>query len=158
MNALLIQEIIAGLESTSPFIEPKFFYDELGSKLFEVITLLEEYYPTRVEKSIMQLYTHEIAQAANKCDALVDLGAGNCEKASELFDSIKPKKYRALDISQDFLELALMDLQKRYPEIKMDSQICGTIGESIITAASSTSCASVRPVSSASWPLTAMAE
>jgi dimethylhistidine N-methyltransferase len=124
MNALLIQEIIAGLESTSPFIEPKFFYDELGSKLFEVITLLEEYYPTRVEKSIMQLYTHEIAQAANKCDALVDLGAGNCEKASELFDSIKPKKYRALDISQDFLELALMDLQKRYPEIKMDSQIC----------------------------------
>ena len=57
-------------------------------------------------------------------DALVDLGAGNCEKASELFDSIKPKKYRALDISQEFLELALMDLQKRYPEIKMDAQIC----------------------------------
>ena len=124
MSSPLIQEVIAGLESTPPFIAPKFFYDELGSKLFEAITLLEEYYPTRVEKSIMQLYTHEIAQAVKNCDALVDLGAGNCEKASELFDSIKPKKYRALDISQEFLELALMDLQKRYPEIKMDAQIC----------------------------------
>ena len=124
MNSALIQEVITGLESTPPFIAPKFFYDELGSKLFEAITLLEEYYPTKVEKSIIQLYTHEIAQAAINCDALVDLGAGNCKKASELFDSIKPKKYRALDISQEFLELALMDLQKRYPEIKMDAQIC----------------------------------
>ena len=124
MNSALIQEVITGLESTPPFIAPKFFYDELGSKLFEAITLLEEYYPTKVEKYIMQLYTHEIAQAAINCDALVDLGAGNCKKASELFDSIKPKKYRALDISQEFLELALMDLQKRYPEIKMDAQIC----------------------------------
>ena len=124
MNSALIQEVITGLESTPPFIAPKFFYDELGSKLFEAITLLEEYYPTKVEKYIIQLYTHEIAQAAINCDALVDLGAGNCKKASELFDSIKPKKYRALDISQEFLELALMDLKKRYPEIKMDVQIC----------------------------------
>jgi len=124
MNSPLIQEVISGLESTPPFIAPKFFYDELGSKLFEIITLLNEYYPTRVEKSIMQLFRQEIAIAVRCCDVLVDLGAGNCAKASELFDSIKPTKYRALDISKEFLELALVDLQKRFPHIKMDSQIC----------------------------------
>jgi len=124
MHSPILHEVLAGLHATPPFISPKYFYDELGSKLFEVITLLDEYYPTRVEKSIMQLFQQEIANAVHSCDVLVDLGAGNCAKASELFESIKPKKYRALDISKEFLELALVDLQKRFPNIKMDSQIC----------------------------------
>lgn len=124
MSPLLVQEVLTGLRSTPPFISPKFFYDQLGSRLFEVITLLDEYYPTRVEKKIMQQNAEEIAAAVNDCDMLVDLGAGNCAKASDLFDSIKPKRYRALDISKDFLELALNDLQKRFPKIEMDSQVC----------------------------------
>lgn len=119
-----MQEVLVGLQSSPPFISPKFFYDELGSKLFEAITLLDEYYPTRVEKSIMQLYAQEIANSVGGCDALIDLGAGNCAKASELFDTVKPTKYRAIDISKEFLELALADLQKRFPKIAMDSQIC----------------------------------
>ena len=119
-----MQEVLAGLQSSPPFISPKFFYDELGSKLFEAITLLDEYYPTRVEKSIMQLYVQEISNAVQGCDVLIDLGAGNCAKASELFDTVKPSKYRAIDISKEFLELALIDLQKRFPKIEMESQIC----------------------------------
>jgi len=119
-----MQEVLVGLQSSPPFISPKFFYDELGSKLFEAITLLDEYYPTRVEKSIMQLYAQEIANSVGGCDAMIDLGAGNCAKASELFDTVKPTKYRAIDISKEFLELALADLQKRFPNIAMDSQIC----------------------------------
>ena len=119
-----MQEVLVGLQSSPPFISPKFFYDELGSKLFEAITLLDEYYPTRVEKSIMQLYAQDIANAVHGCDVLIDLGAGNCAKASELFDTVKPTKYRAIDISKEFLELALADLQKRFPNIAMDSQIC----------------------------------
>ena len=119
-----MQEVLAGLQSSPPFISPKFFYDELGSKLFEAITLLDEYYPTRVEKSIMQLYAQDIANVVHGCDVLIDLGAGNCAKASELFDTIKPTKYRAIDISKEFLELALIDLQKRFPKIEMESQIC----------------------------------
>ena len=83
MNSALIQEVITGLESTPPFIAPKFFYDELGSKLFEAITLLEEYYPTKVEKFIMQLYTHEILQAAINCDALVDYHRLPIERKAE---------------------------------------------------------------------------
>lgn len=124
MNSSLIREAIAGLQSSPPFIAPKFFYDDIGSRLFEVITLLDEYYPTRVEKWIMQHYANDIASAVGACDVLLDLGAGNCAKASALFDSIKPKKYRALDISKDFLELAVADLQKRFPHIEMEAQAC----------------------------------
>lgn len=124
MNKLLKDEISAGLQASIPFISPKFFYDDIGSRLFEVITHLEEYYPTRVEKLIMQMYEHQIATSIGACDVLLDLGAGNCAKASELFDSIKPQQYLALDISKDFLESAIADLQKRFPHIEMRAQVC----------------------------------
>lgn len=124
MNSSLMEEILTGLKSTPPSISPKFFYDELGSKLFEAITLLSEYYPTRVERSIMQAHANEIARAVNGCDVMLDLGAGNCAKAGELLESIQPKTYRALDISKEFLELAVADLQKRFPSIEMQAQVC----------------------------------
>ena len=124
MNLSLVQEAEAGLKSTPPFISPKFFYDAIGSRLFEAITLLEEYYPTRIEKSIMQAHANDIASAVGPCDALLDLGAGNCAKASALFDSLKPKQYLGLDISTDFLALAVTDLQKRFPQIQMEARTC----------------------------------
>lgn len=124
MNQSLIEEITSGLKSATPSISPKFFYDDIGSHLFEAITFLEEYYPTRVEKSIMKMYESQIASAVGTCDVLLDLGAGNCAKASELFNSINPKEYLALDISKDFLELAIADLQKRFPHIQMSAQVC----------------------------------
>ena len=124
MNQSLIEEITSGLKSGTPFISPKFFYDDIGSHLFEAITFLEEYYPTRVEKSIMRTYESQIASAVGTCDVLLDLGAGNCAKASELFNSINPTEYLALDISKDFLELAITDLKKRFPHIQMSAQVC----------------------------------
>ena len=124
MNLSLVQEAEAGLKSTQPFISPKFFYDAIGSRLFEAITLLEEYYPTRIEKSIMQAHANDIASAVGPCDVLLDLGAGNCAKASALFDSLKPRQYVALDISTDFLALAVTDLQKRFPQIQMEARTC----------------------------------
>ena len=124
MNKSLIDEITADLQSGKPFISPKYFYDELGSRLFEAITLLDEYYPTRVEKSIMKMYEQQIASAVGSCDVLLDLGAGNCAKASELFNSVNPKQYLALDISKDFLELAIAELRKRFPHIQMTAQVC----------------------------------
>lgn len=124
MNQSLIEEITSGLKSGTPFISPKFFYDDIGSHLFEAITFLEEYYPTRVEKSIMRTFESQIASTVGACDVLLDLGAGNCAKASELFNSINPREYLALDISKDFLELAIADLQKRFPQIHMSAQVC----------------------------------
>jgi dimethylhistidine N-methyltransferase len=122
MESTLAQEIHLSLTADVPSISPKFFYDEIGSHLFDVITLLEEYYPTRTEKSIMDAYQSAIAAAVGPCDALLDLGAGNCVKASRLFSSIKPKQYRALDISKEYLEAAVADFQKQFPNIEMNAQ------------------------------------
>ena len=120
----VVHEILTGLLSKTPSVSPKFFYDEIGSHLFEAITFLEEYYPTRTEKQIMLEYGEAIALAIGKCDVLLDLGAGNCEKGSALFDSLKPKEYRALDISKEFLEQAISGLQKEFPQIHMQAQTC----------------------------------
>jgi L-histidine Nalpha-methyltransferase len=120
----LIDEIIAGLLQEQPSISPKFFYDEIGSHLFEAITFLEEYYPTRTEKQIMLQCDKEIALTIGKCDVLLDLGAGNCEKGSALLNSLMPKEYRALDISKEFLEQAISSLQKEFSQIHMQAQTC----------------------------------
>ena len=120
----MIDEIITSLSQEQPSISPKFFYDEIGSHLFEAITFLEEYYPTRTEKKVMMQYGEAIALTIEKCDILLDLGAGNCEKGSALFNSLMPKEYRALDISKDFLEQAISGLQKEFPQIQMQEQTC----------------------------------
>jgi dimethylhistidine N-methyltransferase len=121
MKKILTQELLLSLTADKPSISPKFFYDAIGSHLFEVITLLEEYYPTRTEKWIMDTYQHDIADVVDHCDVLLDLGAGNCVKASRLFDAIGPKQYWALDISKEYLEAAVADLQKQFPHIEMSA-------------------------------------
>jgi dimethylhistidine N-methyltransferase len=118
----LIQELHLSLTNDTPSISPKFFYDDIGSHLFDVITLLEEYYPTRTEQWIMDAFQGAITDAVGTCEVLLDLGAGNCAKASRLFNSIKPKQYRALDISKEYLEAAVADLQKQFPQIAMRAQ------------------------------------
>jgi dimethylhistidine N-methyltransferase len=118
----LLEELHRSLTADVPFISPKFFYDDIGSHLFDVITLLEEYYPTRTEQWIMDANRAAIAKAVGDCDVLLDLGAGNCAKASQLFNTIKPKQYRALDISKEYLEAAVTDLQKQFPHIAMRAE------------------------------------
>ncbi|OZA14718.1 MAG: L-histidine N(alpha)-methyltransferase [Polynucleobacter sp. 24-46-87] len=122
MEGARVQEILSGLLAQNPSISPKYFYDGLGSRLFEIITLLDEYYPTRTEGAIMSQYSAEIAKAIGKCDVLLDLGAGNCQKGSALFDSLMPVEYRALDISKEFLEEAIAGLQSKFPHILMTAQ------------------------------------
>ncbi|MEP7140362.1 MAG: L-histidine N(alpha)-methyltransferase, partial [Caldimonas sp.] len=75
----------AALAAPHASIAPKFFYDRLGSHLFEAITELEEYYPTRTEAAIFAAHGTEMAAAIGSGMALVDLGAGNCAKAASLF-------------------------------------------------------------------------
>ena len=121
IKSKLFQEIIDGLQANPASISPKYFYDELGSSLFQAITHLEEYYPTRVERGIMHSKLAEITEAIAAVDVIVELGAGNCEKVRPLLDSIVPKQYQALDISVDFLEAALADLHYDYPAIDMQA-------------------------------------
>ena len=89
----------AGLLAHAASISPKFLYDSLGSRLFEAIGDLPEYYPTRTEASIFAHNRHAIARAVGPGRTLIDLGAGNCAKAAELFPVLHPVQYVAIDIS-----------------------------------------------------------
>lgn len=113
------QSIIDGLLCENAYISPKYFYDAIGSRLFELITMVPEYYPTRTEQSLMTLHREAIAAALGPVDTLIDLGAGNCQKARDLFASFQPQQYLAIDISVDFLESSLAQLRALYPAIQM---------------------------------------
>ena len=103
-----------------PAVPARFLYDELGSRLFDAITLLPEYYPTRTEAALLQEHLPAIAAAAPVVGAtLIDLGAGNCEKAARLFPVVRPEQYVAVDISVEFLRVALRRLQFEHPQIDM---------------------------------------
>ena len=113
------ESLVAGLTATSARISSKYFYDSLGSHLFDAITHLPEYYPTRTEAAIFTRHLGEIAQSTGTGSTLIDLGAGNCEKARKLFGALRPAQYVAVDISVAYLRDALSWLQHRHPEIAM---------------------------------------
>ena len=108
-------ELRASLGAHVPFIAPKFFYDPLGSRLFEAICELPEYGLTRAERGIFDRFGEEIAARVGIDRPFVDLGAGNCEKAERLFDVLDPSQYVAVDIAADFLQDRLATLALRRP-------------------------------------------
>ncbi|SDH62378.1 L-histidine N(alpha)-methyltransferase [Janthinobacterium sp. YR213] len=114
-----IAEISSGLLARDAWTSPKYLYDALGSKLFEAICALPEYYPTRTEAAIFARHGAEIAHAVGPGSTLIDLGAGNCAKAASLFPLLHPAQYVAVDISYDFLSESLSRLQQRFPHIEM---------------------------------------
>lgn len=109
--------ILAGLRGRPPAIAPRYFYDALGSRLFEAICELPEYYPTRTEAEIFADCGAQIAAAVGSGATLIDLGAGDCEKAARLFGLLQPAQYAALDISAQFLRQRLECLQERFPQL-----------------------------------------
>ncbi|MBI5792958.1 MAG: L-histidine N(alpha)-methyltransferase [Rhodocyclales bacterium] len=119
-NALLRDELAAGLLEPQARIAPKFFYDALGSRLFEAITELPEYYPTRTEAAIFRDNLPAIRQALGTDFTLIDLGCGSCAKAGKLFHAgILPRRYVAVDISVEFLRDSLQNLKRELPAIDM---------------------------------------
>ena len=113
------EELLAGLSATQAFTSPKYLYDALGSKLFEAICELPEYYPTRTEALIFNTHAGAIAQAIGGGSTLIDLGAGNCAKAARLFPVLQPVQYVPVDISVNFLRDSLQRLQQQFPSIVM---------------------------------------
>ncbi len=119
----LAQEAALGLRAPAAHVSPKFFYDALGSRLFDAITELPEYYPTRTEAAVFAQHGAAIADAAlghtGSAPCLIDLGAGNCAKAARLFGLLQPSRYVAVDISVEFLRLSLAGLQREHPALPM---------------------------------------
>lgn len=122
-RSALAAEAEAGLRAPDAAVSPKFFYDLLGSRLFDAITALDEYYPTRTEAAIFAGEGAAIADAALSCTGprpvLVDLGAGSCAKAARLFGQLHPRRYVAVDISVEFLREALAGLQREHPAMDL---------------------------------------
>ena len=114
-----VTEIELGLLAKNASISPKFLYDPLGSHLFTAITLLPEYYPTNTEKSIFAEFLDPITNAIGSGGTLIDLGAGNCQKAESFFNFLQPSNYLAIDFSVEYLEDALEKLKGKYPNIQM---------------------------------------
>jgi dimethylhistidine N-methyltransferase len=112
-------ELVAGLCAPGAAISPKYLYDALGSKLFEAICELPEYYPTRTEAAIFERHGAGIAESVGAGATLVDLGAGNCAKAARLFPLLAPSQYVPIDISADFLHAAVTQLERQFPDIAM---------------------------------------
>jgi len=114
-----VADITAGLLAPQAATSPKYLYDSLGSRLFEAICELPEYYPTRTEASIFARHGADIARRVGTGSTLIDLGAGNCAKAASLFPLLQPKQYVPIDISREFLNEAVGRLQQRFPRIAM---------------------------------------
>jgi dimethylhistidine N-methyltransferase len=112
-------ELIVGLQSAQATTSPKYLYDALGSKLFEAICEVPEYYPTRTEAAIFATHAEHIAASVGQGRTLIDLGAGNCAKAAKLFSVLQPSQYVPIDISVEFLREAVGHLQQRFPTMEI---------------------------------------
>ncbi|GDY37377.1 L-histidine N(alpha)-methyltransferase [Acidovorax sp. NB1] len=108
-------DITRGLNQRPARISPKYFYDQHGSRLFEEITRLPEYYPTRTETTLMHQHAADIARAVGVGRTLVELGAGNCQKARTLCRLVQPACFVGVDISADFLQAAVQGLRDDFP-------------------------------------------
>lgn len=118
-DRLIRADLHAGLSADVAAISPKYFYDPLGSTLFEAICALPEYYPTRTEAAIFAQHADDIAATVGDGVTLIDLGAGNCAKAAALFPALKPRQYVPIDISAEFLGEAVRGLRQQFPQIPM---------------------------------------
>lgn len=124
-------EVAAGLRRPQKEISPKWFYDQRGSELFEEITRLPEYYPTRSERALLESFAPAwIAGLAPR--SLVELGAGAAEKTRILLDAIREASpgatYVPVDISAEFLESAAEGLREDYPELEIQPLVADMSG------------------------------
>ena len=121
-------DVRAGLSAAPKWLAPKWFYDARGSELFEQITTLDEYYPTRTERALLRDHAGRIA-AASGADTLVELGSGSSEKTRLLLDALHEvgtlRRYVPQDVSISALEAATIEVAAAYPDI----QVHGVVGD-----------------------------
>src|SRR5436853_2882246 len=110
-------DILAGLTRQPKQRSPKSFYDAAGSDLFEQITVLPEYYPTRTELSILRDCGSKIAALLPSDAALVEFGAGATTKVRLLLESCRMAAYVPVDISAEFLQGQARALRRDFPKL-----------------------------------------
>ena len=120
VRSQMLADALEGLRGGEKSIPPVWFYDERGSRLFEEITQLPEYYPTRAERALLERHASSIAELS-KADTLVELGAGACDKTRVLLTALQDtgslSRYVPFDVSDEFLRGAATELSKEYDEL-----------------------------------------
>jgi L-histidine Nalpha-methyltransferase len=124
LDKALRRDVTDGLTAVPKSLPPKWFYDERGSTLFEEITRLPEYYPTRRERAILVERAAEIA-AVTGAESLLELGAGSGEKTRLLLDALAGTlhTYVPVDVSGDFLAVATEQLAADYPDLAVHAVV-----------------------------------
>jgi dimethylhistidine N-methyltransferase len=114
------REVIEGLSRPQKQISPKYFYDERGSRLFDQICQLDEYYLTRTELSIMRDSAAEMAACVGPGSLLIEYGCGNGEKTRLLLEELsRPAAFVPIDISGEHLRRTALDLLARFPGLEV---------------------------------------
>ena len=108
-------DVLAGLAAPIPAVPARWLYDRRGSELFEKITELPEYYPTRTERTLLERHSADVAAIAGKGDAVIEFGSGSSTKTPILLRAVEPAAYVPIDISGDFLRDSAAALQEDFP-------------------------------------------
>ena len=111
------EDVLNGLRQRQKAIPARWLYDDAGSQLFEEITNLDEYYPTRAETEILKDRGNEFAKHVGKGRTVVEFGSGSSVKTPLLLRAIDPAAYVPLDISGDFLRASAAALAKKFPDV-----------------------------------------
>jgi L-histidine N-alpha-methyltransferase len=122
-NPRMLAEVAAGLSAPQKELPPKYFYDHRGSELFEEITRLPEYYPTRTERALLQSWMPDlIAELGTR--SLVELGAGSAEKSRIILSAMRragsARAYVPVDVSASFLNQTAARLRREYPGLAVE--------------------------------------
>lgn len=124
----LREDALVGLSAPPREIPPKWFYDDLGSVLFDAITRIPEYYPTNCEKALLVEHATELAERSG-ADTLVEIGSGTSEKTRHLLDAMSSvgrlEQFIAFDVSEAIMRSAVTSIESEYPGIR----IRGVVGD-----------------------------
>jgi L-histidine N-alpha-methyltransferase len=126
LRGAMEQDVATGLTTDPKQLPPVYFYDDRGSRLFDEITRLPEYYPTRAERSILDAHAGDIARHAG-AETLIELGAGTCEKSRLLLDAMQStgrlRRFLPLDVSESTLWEAANALAREYPGVAVNAVV-----------------------------------
>jgi L-histidine Nalpha-methyltransferase len=125
-NLRMLAEVAQGLSAPQKELSPKYFYDQRGSELFEAITRLPEYYPTRTERALLEGWMPELmVQLGTR--TLIELGAGNAEKSRIILDAMRAagsaELYVPIDVSASFLNQTAARLRLEYPGLRVEPAV-----------------------------------
>ncbi len=131
-NPRMLAEVAAGLTAPQKELSPKYFYDHRGSELFEEITRLPEYYPTRTERAILVDWMPALVPELGT-RALVELGAGSAEKTRIIISAMQAagtaNRYVPIDVSASFLNQTAIQLRREYPGLAVEPVVADIADE-----------------------------